>query len=111
MKQFFYALTVAALALCATPVNGPALAQERTVIDVSARGVDDAIKRLAETPGNRQAQQALIVLTLLKGFGKPGGVEGGRARLDYQIEVTPDARILINGVDFSVLAQAANRKP
>ncbi len=107
MKQFFIALSLLAFAFSATPAK----AQERVVIDVTARGIDDAIKRLSDIPGNRQAQQAALVLTLLKGFGKPAGLEGGRQRLDYQIEATPDGRILINGIDISVLMQAANRKP
>lgn len=107
MKQFFIALSLLAFAFSATPAS----AQERVVIDVTAKGIDDAIKRLSDIPGNRQAQQAAIVLALLKGFGKPAGMEGGRQRLDYQIEATPDGRILINGIDISVLMQAANRKP
>ena len=103
MKQFFCAALIALSLFAATPT----LAQERTVIDVTARGIDDAIKRLTSVPGNREAQQAALVLTLLRGFGKtaPGG------RLDYQIEVTPEAQILINGVNISVILQAANRKP
>ncbi len=111
MKQFFYAFAIALAGLAATPSFAPIEAQERTVIDVSARGIDDAIKRLAGVPDNKQAQQAALVLTLLKGFGKPAGVEAGRARLDYQIEATPDGRILINGVDISIILQVANRKP
>jgi hypothetical protein len=107
MKQFFIALALAAFAFSATPSR----AQERVVIDVTAKGMDDAIKRLSGIPDNRQAQQAAIVLALLRGFGKPAGMEGGRQRLDYQIEATPDGRILINGIDISVLMQAANRKP
>jgi hypothetical protein len=107
MKQFFLAVSLIAFALAATPAK----AQERVVIDVTAKGIDDAIKRLSDIPGNRQAQQAAIVLALLRGFGKPAGMEGGRQRLDYQIEATPDGRILINGVDISVLTQAASRRP
>lgn len=113
MKQFFIALSLLAFAFSATPskAQGQGHAQDRVVIDVSAKGIDDAIRRLSDIPGNRQAQQASIVLALLKGFGRPAGTEGGRQRLDYQIEATPDGRILINGIDISVLLQAANRKP
>jgi hypothetical protein len=111
MKQFFIALALAAYAFSATPARAQVQAQDRVVIDVTAKGIDDAMKRLSDIPGNRQAQQAAIVLALLKGFGKPAGMEGGRQRLEYQIEATPDGRILINGIDVSVLVQAANRKP
>ena len=105
MKQVFIALSFLAFAFSATLAS----AQERVMIDVTAKGFDDAIKRLSSVPGNRQAQQAALVLTLLRGFGKPAGVEAGSQRFDYQIEVVPDGRILINGLDISVLLQAANR--
>jgi hypothetical protein len=103
MVQFFRASLLALSLLAATP----AMAQERTIIDVTARGIDDAITRLAGVPGNREAQQAALVLTLLRGFGKPAA----NGRLDYQIEVTKESQILINGVNISVILQAANRKP
>jgi hypothetical protein len=80
-------------------------------MDISVRGVEDAIKQLNAVEGNPKAQQAAIVLLLIQGVGKKQPQEGGRSRYDYHVDVHPDGHILINGLDISVLIQAANQKP
>lgn len=98
----------------AAPVAGldetpPQTAQAgRSGMDITVRGIDDAIKQLNAVQGNNQAQQAAIVLLLIQGAGKKQPPENGRSRYDYHVDVQPDGRILINGLDISVLIQAAN---
>src|SRR5438105_3344631 len=100
---------VASLAIGA--LAGGALAQAgRGTMDIQARGIEDVIKQLNQVQGNPQAQQAAIVLLLIQGLGKKQAAEGGRTRYDYQVEAQPDGHILINGLDISVLIQAANQK-
>jgi hypothetical protein len=107
---------VVAIALL-TANTAPGLAQsppaaERTLVDVRVSGMDDAIRRLQrvasepQAPGQRDAQNALLALTLLRGFARPGAAEAGRSRHDFQIEVTADARLIVNGVDISIIQQA-----
>ncbi len=79
-------------------------------MDITVRGIEDAIKQLNGVQGNPKAQQAAIVLLLIQGAGKKGAPENGRPRYDYHIDVTPDGHILINGLDVSVLIAAANQK-
>ena len=79
-------------------------------MDITVRGIEDAIKQLNGVQGNPKAQQAALVLLLIQGAGKKGAPENGRARYDYHIDVTPDGHILINGLDVSVLIAAANQK-
>ena len=80
-------------------------------MDISVRGVEDAIQQLNAVEGNPRAQQAALVLLLVKGAGKKQPAEAGRTRYDYHVDVEPDGRILINGLDISILMQAANQKP
>jgi hypothetical protein len=79
-------------------------------MDITVRGIDDAIKQLNAVQGNPQSQQAAIVLLLIQGAGKKQAPENGRSRYDYHVDIQPDGRILINGLDVSVLIQAANPK-
>jgi hypothetical protein len=89
----------------------PQLAQAgRDAMDISVHGIDDAIKALNAVEGNPQAQQAALVLLLVQGVGKKRPPEGGRSRYDYQVDVHPDGHILINGLDISVLIQAAQKR-
>ena len=111
------ALVAAALLLglpaAAEPPGEPGaqLAQAgRSGMDISVRGVEDAIKQLNGVQGNPQAQQAALVLLLIQGAGKKQPAEGGRSRYDYHVDVQPDGHILINGLDISVLIQAAQQK-
>ena len=83
----------------------------RSGMDISVRGVEDAIKQLNAVEGNPKAQQAALVLLLIQGAGKKQPPEGGRTRYDYHVDVQPDGHILINGLDISVLMQAAQMKP
>jgi hypothetical protein len=83
----------------------------RNGMDISVRGVEDAIKQLNAVEGNPKAQQAAIVLLLIQGAGKKQPAEAGRSRYDYHVDVQPDGHILINGLDISVLMQAAQMKP
>ena len=83
----------------------------RSGMDISVRGVEDAIKQLNAVQGNPKAQQAALVLLLIQGAGKKEPAEGGRSRYDYHVDVHPDGHILINGLDISVLMQAAQMKP
>ena len=90
---------------------GGALAQAgRGAMDIQARGIEDVIKQLNQVQGNPQAQQAAVVLLLIQGLGKKQP-DGGRNRYDYHVEAQPDGHILINGLDISVLIQAAGGKP
>jgi hypothetical protein len=82
----------------------------RSGMDITVRGIDDAIKQLNAVEGNPKAQQAAIVLLLIQGAGKKQAPENGRTRYDYHVDVTPDGHILINGLDVSVLVAAANQK-
>jgi hypothetical protein len=82
----------------------------RSGMDITVRGIDDAIKQLNAVQGNVQSQQAAIVLLLVQGAGKKQAPENGRTRYDYHVDVQPDGRILINGLDVSMLIQAANQK-
>jgi hypothetical protein len=82
----------------------------RSGMDITVRGIDDAIKQLNAVQGDPKAQQAAIVLLLIQGAGKKGTPENGRTRYDYHVDVTPDGHILINGLDVSVLVAAANPK-
>jgi len=82
----------------------------RDAMDISVHGIDDAIKTLSGVQGNPQAQQAALVLLLVQGVGKKRPPEGGRSRYDYEVDVHPDGHILINGLDVSVLIQAAQHK-
>jgi hypothetical protein len=82
----------------------------RSGMDISVRGVEDAIKQLNAVEGNPKAQQAALVLLLIQGAGKKQPAEAGRTRYDYHVDVQPDGHILINGLDISVLMQAANAK-
>ena len=82
----------------------------RSGMDISVRGIDDAIKQLNAVQGNVQSQQAAIVLLLIQGAGKKQAPENGRTRYDYHVDIQPDGRILINGLDVSMLIQAANQK-
>jgi len=92
--------------------SGAQLAQAgRGGMDISVRGVEDAIQQLNAVEGNPRAQQAALVLLLVKGAGKKQPAEAGRTRYDYHVDVEPDGRILINGLDISILMQAANQKP
>jgi hypothetical protein len=96
----------------AAGANAVQLAQAgRSGMDISVRGVEDAIKQLNAVEGNPKAQQAAIVLLLIQGAGKKQPAEGGRTRYDYHVDVQPDGHILINGLDISVLMQAAQMKP
>jgi hypothetical protein len=100
-----------AAGLLAGVTVGGALAQvEHAGMDISVRGIEDVIKQLNTVEGNPQAQQAAIVLLLIQGLGKKQP-ESGRARYDYHVTAQPDGHILINGVDISVLIQAAQKKP
>ena len=83
----------------------------RSGMDISVRGVEDAIKQLNAVEGNPKAQQAALVLLLIQGAGKKQAPEGGRSRYDYHVEVHPDGRIFINDMDISILIQAAGGKP
>src|SRR3954465_14186443 len=95
----------------AAPVAGldetPAATQQaqagQSGMDITVRGIEDAIKQLNGVQGNPKAQQAALVLLLIQGAGKKGAPENGRPRYDYHIDVTPDGHILINGLDVSVL--------
>ncbi len=90
---------------------GSDLAQAgRGAMDIQARGIEDVIKQLNQVQGNPQAQQAAVVLLLIQGLGKKQP-EGARTRYDYHVEAQPDGHILINGLDISVLIQAAGGKP
>lgn len=94
-----------------SPREAPQEAQAgRSGMDISVRGIDDAIKQLNAVQGNPQSQQAAIVLLLIQGAGKKQAPENGRSRYDYHVDIQPDGRILINGLDISVLIQAANPK-
>jgi hypothetical protein len=104
------ALLLGALPAAATPGAQEAQAG-RNGMDISVRGVEDAIKQLNQVQGNPQAQQAALVLLLIQGAGKKQPIEGGRSRYDYHVDVQPDGHILINGLDISVLIQAAQQKP
>jgi len=87
------------------------LAQAGRGMDISVRGVEDAIKQLNAVEGNPKAQQAALVLLLIQGAGKKQPAEGGRTRYDYHVEVKPDGRILINDLDLTLFMQAAGAKP
>ena len=92
-------------------VAGDALAQAgRSGMDISVRGIEDTIKQLNAVQGNPQAQQAALVLLLIQGLGKKQP-EGAHTRYDYRVDTQPDGHILINGLDISVLIQAAQKKP
>jgi hypothetical protein len=100
-----------AASLAAGALGGGAWAQAgRGAMDIQARGIEDVIKQLNAVPDNPRAQQAAIVLLLIQGLGKKQP-EGGRTRYDYHVEAQPDGHILINGLDISVLIQAAGGKP
>ena len=86
-------------------------AQARNGMDITVRGIDDFIKQLNAVQNEPRAQQAAIVLLLIQGAGKKQPPENGRTRYDYHVDVTPDGHILINGLDISVLIQAAGGKP
>ena len=100
-----------AASLAIGAAGGAALAQAgRGAMDIQARGIEDVIKQLNAVEGNPRAQQAALVLLLIQGLGKKQP-EGGRTRYDYRVEAQPDGHILINGIDISVLIQAAGGKP
>jgi hypothetical protein len=81
----------------------------RSGIDITVRGIEDGIKQLNAVQGNPQAQQAAIVLLLIQGAGHKQAEAGGN-RYDYHVDVHPDGHILINGLDISVLMQAAKSR-
>jgi len=105
-------MLLAVMPAAAETAGTPQLAQAgRDAMDISVHGIDDAIKELNAVQGNPQAQQAALVLLLVQGVGKKRPPEGGRSRYDYVVDVHPDGHILINGLDVSVLIQAAQHKP
>ena len=104
-----------AASLAAGAVGGAALAQNlaqagRGAMDIQARGLSGTALSCLMTSSMPRAQQAAIVLLLIQGLGKKQP-EGGRTRYDYHVEAQPDGHILINGLDISVLIQAAGGKP
>jgi hypothetical protein len=103
---------LAGLPAGADPGTPAQLAQAgRSGMDISVRGIEDAIQQLNGVQGEPRAQQAALVLLLIKGAGKKQPPEGGRTRYDYHVDIHPDGRIFINDVDISILIQAAGGKP
>lgn len=107
MRRFAPALL--GLLLITTPL-ATAQAQAVATTDITVRGLDDVIKALNGMRDNRNAGQASLVLTLLKGFGRPTKAEDGRNRLDYQVSVSPDGKVLVNGIDIVPLLEATVKK-
>lgn len=103
-------LVTAALATpAAAQAPAPPPAAPAATVDVTVRGIEDGIRALQNMRGNQQAQQAALVLSLLRGLGRPGPVEGGRSRVDYAITVRPDGRVFVNDMDVTTVIEMANR--
>ncbi len=91
----------------ATPLADVVAEATPTTIDVSVRGMDAGIRRLAEFKGNPQAQQAALVMTLLRGVGKPGP----DGQLSYKVDITPEGHVVINQLDVSAISEMLRHAP
>lgn len=91
----------------ATPLTDVVSQSAPTTLDVSVRGMDDGIRRLGEFKGNPQAQQAALVMTLLRGVGKPGP----DGQLSYKVDITPEGHVVINQLDVSAISEMLRRTP
>lgn len=100
-----------ALLLTVTSLATLALAQAPlAATDITVRGLEDTIKALSGMKDNRSAAQASLVLMLLKGLGRPSKGEDGRSRLDYQLQIGQDGKVLVNGIDIVPLLEATVKK-
>jgi hypothetical protein len=72
-------------------IVGPSAVQGTA--DIVVKGFDALMARAAKTPNGKEA---MAVLALAKGFGKTDG-----DRTVWHIAITPDNKILVNGVDVT----------
>lgn len=88
----------------------PARAQEPAGgTDIAVVGLDDTLKKLGQMKGNRDALQAQLFLNLFKGLARPGQAEGGRARLDYHVDIADNGHVLVNGQDLTALIEITRK--
>ncbi len=72
--------------------------------NIRMKGLDEVITKVqAAAAADPSAQQAMGGLVALKGFGK---AEADGSML-WAIDVTPDAKVLVNGIDVSAMAGMA----
>ena len=109
MRTWTRILALAALVAAAAGGVAPAAVDNpvSTGIDVSVVGLEDGIHRLQEFKGNQQAAQGLIALALLQTVGRRDAPVNGRSRLDYHVEISPEAHVLVNGADVTMLMAAS----
>lgn len=100
------ACALLALLPCTVPAYAQAPGSEVYII-----GLEDTIRRLDRLPIDKQSVlEAKALLTLFQGLGRKGRPEGGRARLEYHVELTDSGQITINGQDIIPLLGAASNQ-
>ena len=66
---------------------------------VSAKGLDEVLKVIQAAPPEAGVQGGVAVIIAAKGMAK-AGVDGA---LTWDIEGTPEAKVLVNGIDVNKL--------
>ncbi len=64
---------------------------------ISAKGLDDVLKVIQAAPAEAGVQSGVSIVIAAKGMGK-AAADG---TLTWEIESTPDAKVLVNGIDVS----------
>ena len=79
-------------------VAGPA-AQPTGKANIKMKGIDDVMKAINGAPPEASLKQAGAVMILAKGLGKIGA-DGA---ITWEVEATPDGKVLVNGTDVKKL--------
>jgi hypothetical protein len=69
-------------------------------------GMDKVIAQLQQAPTDPTAQQGMAVLFAAKGISKPDG-----DALMWEVTVSPEGKVLVNGTDFSAMMGAMSPPP
>lgn len=91
---------------------GAAIAQVKpggTATQVSVVGIENTTRQLQQMKESRNANQALAVVAVLQLLGKKQAANNGLSRLEYVVEVSPDGKVMVNGLDVSAIAALANK--
>lgn len=76
--------------------------------DTVLTGIDSAIKALKPGKGqkvSKDTQETLQALTLIQTMGQAGKDSQGRDTRTYKVEMRPDGKFTLNGVDISTLME------
>ena len=84
----------------ASMVVGPAAKPTGKAL-ITAKGLDEIMKIMQASPPEAGLQSGVATLIVAKGMGK-AGADGSMA---WDIQATPDGKIMVNGVDASQLAK------